>query len=157
IIDSTFANSAASQTDLTQNAAGNMAARIEQSTLAARLRPNQQFQQIVYFDNGGDSLYHSAQLGVHKRFGSGVLRHGSYTRSKSIDDLSIDPVGSTVGAGLTTTNSRTPADSHNYRNERARSDFDQRHVVNVSGIVELPFGQGKRLLGQARGPLNVIV
>src|SRR5262249_25853192 len=62
IINSTFANSSASQTDLQQNAAGNMATRIEQSTLAAHLRPNQQFAQIVYFDNGGDSIYHSMQL-----------------------------------------------------------------------------------------------
>jgi hypothetical protein len=76
--------------------------------------------------------------------------------SKSIDNLSIDPVGSTSGGGLTTTNSRTPADGRNYRNERARSDFDQRHVINFSGIYELPFGRGKKLLSNANALVNGI-
>ncbi|MBC8166054.1 MAG: TonB-dependent receptor, partial [Bryobacteraceae bacterium] len=76
---------------------------------------------------------------------------------KSIDNLSIDPVGSTVGAGLTTTNSRTPADSRNYDNERARSDFDQRHVINVTGIFELPFGKGRKVLPNANRFLDAVV
>jgi hypothetical protein len=157
IVNQNFVNSATTQTDLAQNAAGNLATRIEQTTLAARLRPNQQFNQILYFDNGGDSIYHSMQLGVGKQFGSGVLLHGSYTLAKSIDDLSIDPVQASVGGGLTTTASRTPADGRNYRNERARSDFDQRHVVNVSNIVELPFGKGKKFFSGSKGFVNAII
>ena len=67
--------------------------------------------------------------------------------SKSIDNLSIDPVAATSSGGLTTTAARTPADARNYNNERARSDFDQAHVLNWSGIFELPFGKGKKLMG----------
>lgn len=157
IVNAAFVNSAASTTDLPNNAAGNMAGRIEQTTLQARLRPNQQFAQILYFDNGGDSIYHSMQLAVRKRFGSGVLVNGSYTLSKSIDNLSIDPVQAASGGGLTTTASRTPADARNYDNERARSDFDQRHVINMTGIFELPFGKGKPLLPDAHPIVNALV
>ncbi len=160
IMTSAFANGAASISDLstTQNALGNMALRLEQTTTAARLRPNQQFGQILYLDNGADSIYHGLQTTFRKRFDTaGVLLSGSYTLSKSIDNLSVDPVAATAGGGLTTTNARTPVDGRNYDNERGRSDFDQRHVVNMSGIYELPFGKGKPLFGNAKGPLNMIV
>ncbi|MCS7025111.1 MAG: TonB-dependent receptor [Bryobacteraceae bacterium] len=158
VMTSAFANSAASVTDLGQNAAGNMAGRLEQATLAAGFRPNPQFAQILMIDNGADSNYHAAQLTLRKRFDrAGLLLNGAYTLGKSIDVLSIDPVLATVGGGLTTTNARTPADGRNYRNERARSDFDQRHVVNITGIYELPFGRGKALLGNANRALNLVV
>jgi len=158
IITSAFANTAASATDLAQNAAGNMAGRIEQTTLAAKLRRNQQFAQILMLDNGGDSYYHAAQLTFRRRFDqAGLLLNGSYTLGKSIDTLSLDPVAATVGGGLTSTAARTPADGRNYRNERARSDFDQRHVFNMTGIYELPFGKGKPLFGSAPGVVNTIV
>lgn len=158
IINSAFASSAASVTDLSQNAAGNMAVRIEQTTTRAGLRPNPQFAQILYLDNGADSIYHSLQATFRKRFdAAGVLFGGSYTLGKSIDNLSVDPVAATSGGGLTTTNARTPADSRNYDNERARSDFDQRHVINMSSIYELPFGKGKKLFGNVNPALNTII
>ncbi len=158
IVNSTFVNSAASSTDLAQNAAGNMAGRIEQSTLAAKLRPNQQFAQILQIDNGGDSYYHAAQFTFRRRFDkAGMLLNGSYTLGKSIDTLSLDPVLATVGGGLTTTSARTPVDGRNYRNERARSDFDQRHVLNITGIYELPFGKGKPMFGSANRVVNAVI
>ncbi|MCX6603290.1 MAG: TonB-dependent receptor [Acidobacteria bacterium] len=160
IINSAFANSAASITDLspTQNAAGNMAVRIEQTTLAAKLRPNQQFAQILLLDNGADSIYHGLQTTLRKRFDTaGLLFNLGYTFSKSIDNLSTDPVAATSGGGLTTTAARTPADGRNYDNERARSDFDQRHVLNLSGIYELPVGKGKPLFRNANRVVNTVI
>ena len=158
IVNSTFANSALSLTDLSQNAAGNMAGRIEQTTLNGKLRPNQQFAQILQLDNGGDSNYHAAQFTFRKRFDqAGFLLNGAYTLGKSIDNLSLDPVAATVGGGLTTTASRTPVDGRNYDNERARSDFDQRHVLNVTGIYELPFGKGKKFGGSVNRMIDTII
>jgi hypothetical protein len=158
VMTQAFAISAASTTDLGQNAAGNMAGRLEQATLAAGFRPNPQFAQILMIDNGGDSNYHAGQFTLRKRFDrAGLLMNAAYTVAKSIDNLSIDPVLATVGGGLTTTNSRTPADARNYRNERARSDFDQRHVMNVTGIYELPLGKGKPLFGNAGRALDLVV
>jgi len=160
IITSAFANSTASVSDLspTQNAAGNMALRLEQNTLAARLRRNQQFAQILLLDNGADSIYHGMHATLRKRFdAAGLLLTAGYTLSKSIDNLSTDPVAATTGGGLTATAARTPADGRNYRNERGRSDFDQRHVLNMSGIYELPFGKGKMLFKDAGKAVNMIV
>ena len=160
IITSAFANSTISLSDLTptQNAAGNMAVRIEQTTLAAKLRPNQQFAQILLLDNGADSIYHGLQTTLRKRFDTaGLLFNLGYTFSKSIDNLSTDPVAATTGGGLTATNSRTPADGRNYDNERGRSDFDQRHVLNLSGIYELPVGKGKMLFRNANRVVNTVI
>ena len=158
VVNQAFVNSSTTQTDLTQNAAGNFAGRIEQTTLAGHLRPNQQFGQILLVDNGGDSNYHAAQFTFRKRYDkAGFLLSGAYSLSKSIDDLSLDPVQASVGGGQTTTSSRTATDVHNYRNERARSDFDQRHVFNVSGIYELPFGSGKRMFNHANRLTDLVI
>src|SRR5439155_780308 len=125
---SSFLNSTTTQSDLTLNAAGNFAGRVEQTTLAAKLRPNQQFAIITYIDSGGDSYYHSGQATLRKRFSGGLLAGIAYTYGKSIDDQSVDPVGASSGGGLTTMNSRTPTDTRDWRQERGRSDFDRRPV-----------------------------
>lgn len=158
LITSSFANSSQTQTELAQNAAGSFASRIDRSTLNVRLRMNPQFGQIMYVDNGGDSIYHAAQFAARRRFDrAGLLLNMAYTLGKSIDNLSLDPVHASVGGGLTTTSSRTPADARNYRNERARSDYDQRHVLNIAGVYELPFGRGRTWLGNAGRALDLLV
>ncbi len=157
LVTAAFVNSSATQTELAQNAAGSLGNRIEQSTLNARLRMNQQFGQIMYVDNGGDSIYHAGQFAARRRFDrAGLLLNAAYTLGKSIDNLSLDPVHASVGGGLTTAASRTPADVRNYRNERARSDYDQRHVLNIAGVYELPFGRGKTWLGNAGRALDLL-
>jgi hypothetical protein len=157
IVSSAFVNSTTSVNDLKQNAAGNMAGRIEQTTLAAKLRPNQQFGTITYLDSGGDSYYHSLQTTVRKRFASGLLFGLAYTFAKSIDNQSVDPVGSTSGGGLSTTNSRTPVDTRNWRLERARSDFDRTHVLTSNWIYDLPFGKGKPFASSLPGFMNQFI
>jgi len=157
IVSSTFVNSSTTQSDLTLNAAGNFAGRVEQTTLPARLRPNQQFAKITYIDSGGDSYYHSAQATLRKRFGDGLQAGLAYTFGKSIDDQSVDPVGATSGGALSTTNSRTPTDIRDWRQERGRSDFDRRHVLTVNSLWELPIGKQKRFASSIHPALNHIV
>ena len=157
IIDCDNVNSATSKTDLAQNGAGNMAGRIEQNFLGLKLRPNQQFNTITYLDSGGDSYYHALQVTVRKRFESGLLFGMSYTLSKSIDDQSVDPVGTSSGGGLSTSNSRTPTDTRNWRNERGLSDFDRTHVFTMQSVYELPVGKGKKVAGNANPFLNTII
>ncbi len=151
-----FVNSGTTITDLNQNGAGNFAGRIEQTTLALKLRPNQQFGIITYLDAGGDSYYHAAQFTLRKRFEKGFLFGLAYTFGKSIDDQSVDPVGASSGGGLSTTNSRTPTNNRNWRGERALSDFNRKHVVTSSGVWELPIGKGK-WLDAGNGLANSIV
>ena len=81
-----------------------------------KLRPNRQFGVSNYIDSGGDSYYHALQSTVRRRFRNGVLVGIAYTLQKCIDDQSVDPIGSSSGGGLSTTNTRTPASTKNWRN-----------------------------------------
>lgn len=156
-VTATFVNTDQSRTDLSLNAAGNMAGRIEQTTLALKLRPNQQFSTITYIDAGGSSHYHALQATARKRFEKGFLLGASYSFQKSIDDQSVDPVGSTSGGGLSTTNSRTPTDARKWFNEKGRSDFDRTHVFSTYSVYELPFGKGKPFAGGLNSALNQLI
>ncbi len=159
-----FLNSAATTTDLRQNAVGNLANRIDTSfdiwtrgVPANYFRPNPQFSSLFYLDTGGDSYYHGLQATVRRRFENGFSFGLAYTFSKSIDNMSVDPVGAASGGGLSTTNSRTATDIYNWRIDRAVSDFDRRHVLVVNGLWELPFGKGKAIFGNAPGFVNQII
>ncbi len=145
-VNAAFLNFTTTQNDLRLNAAGTFAGRVEQTTLNARLRPNQQFGTVTYLDSGGDSYYHSFQATLRKRFSKGLLAGAAYTFGKSIDNQSVDPVASSSGGGLSTTNSRTPSNIRDFRQERARSDFDRSQVMTANFVYELPFAK-RRLFG----------
>jgi hypothetical protein len=151
-----FVNSATSQTELDINGAGSFARRIEDNTLGLKLRPNQQFALITYLDNSGDSNYHAAQFTLRRRFSTGLGLSMAYTYGKSIDNQSVDPVGASSGGGLSNTNSRTPTDIRNFREERGRSDFDRTHVLTAASVWEVPIGRGRRFLGSSSGIVNQI-
>jgi hypothetical protein len=164
VLTAAFINSTTTRDELLINAAGSFAERIENTTLALRLRPNQQFRSITYIDNSGDSNYHAFQFSLRRRFAQGLGLGVAYTFGKSIDNQSVDPVGASSGGGLilasgaiSTTTSRAPIDIRNLREERARSDFDRTQVLNVTAVWELPVGKGKTLLGNAPGWLNQFI
>jgi len=150
-------NQSATLTDLQFNAAGSFAQRIEDNTLALKLRPNQQFARITYLDNSGDSNYHAAQFTLRRRFASGLGVSMAYTFAKSIDNQSVDPVGSSSGGGLTNTVSRAPVDIRDFRLERGRSDFDRTHILQGATVWEVPVGKGQRFLGSSHGIVNQLL
>ena len=78
---------------------------------------------IVALDNVANSSYNSLQITV-KRSQRPLTVGVSYTYSHSFDDSSdrFDPV----------------PDAFNLRSNRASSNFDQRHLLNISYIVDLP-------------------
>lgn len=121
-------------------------------------RSNAQFGQIFYQDSGGDSYYHGLFIAARRRFEQGLDLGFSYTFSKSIDDMSVDPTGAATGGGLSTTSfSRTPTDIHNFRLDRSRSDFDNRHVLLVNLLYEFPLGKGKRFASSSPKWANRII
>lgn len=156
-VNAAFVNGTNVVGDLDLNAAGTFAERIENLTLAFKLRRNQQFSTITYLDNLGDSTYHAFQFTLRRRFASGLGLNMSYTWGKSIDNQSVDPVGAASGGGLSTTNSRTPTDSRDFRQERGRSDFDRTHLFTISSVYELPFGKGRKYLSNPNGWVNQII
>lgn len=167
MVSATFLNSSTSANNLKLNSIGNFAQRIDQLTGASSItakgfpanffRPNPQFSQIFFFDSGGDSYYHGGFIAIRRRFEKGLDFGFTYTLSKSIDDMSVDPVGAATGGGLSTSNSRTPTDVHNFRLDRARSDFDDRHVIITNLVYELPFGHGKQWGSNWSGLLDHIL
>jgi hypothetical protein len=98
----------------------------------------------TYFSEA-DSSYHALQLDVNHRFSAGFALRGVYTWSKTIDD------GDSLNA---TTSGGEPAlasNPFNLRSDRGLANFDVRNAGAVSGVYELPFGRGKRLLNNASG------
>jgi len=85
ILSSLFVNSSTTLTELAQNAAGNFAGCVEQTTLTAHLRPNEQFSTITYIDSGGDSYYQAFQLTVHAAHQRTSLRPGVLTETEQVD------------------------------------------------------------------------
>jgi hypothetical protein len=120
-------------------------------------RPNPQFGQIFFQDSGGDSYYHGLFIAVRRRFEQGLDLAFSYTFSKSIDDMSVDPTGAATGGGLSTTNSRTPTDIHNWRLDRALSDFNNTHVLLANLLYEFPVGSGKKFASSIPKWANEII
>ncbi len=88
------------------------------------VRPYPGIGQIYYLQNGADSSYNALQATIRRTRGP-LTVGASYSYSHSIDDSSDRSTS-------------TPVDSYNLRSNRASSDFDQRHLLNVSYIYNLP-------------------
>jgi Carboxypeptidase regulatory-like domain/TonB dependent receptor/TonB-dependent Receptor Plug Domain len=150
--------------DFAQNGLGEVARQFDTNFgfvtngfAADYFRPNPQFGSIFFIDSNGSSVYHGAFLQLRRQYNKDLGFGVVYTFSKSIDDQSVDPVGASSGGGLSSTNSRTPTDVFNFRLDRAVSDFDNRHMVTVDFIYNLPFGKGQRWAGGAPGWLDQII
>lgn len=99
-----------------------------------------------------NSMYHSAQINLQKRFGRGGSIVGAYTWSKLISDTDtitgwLEPGG---GAG-------NVQDSYNIRAERSLALYDTPHRAVISYIVDLPFGKGQPLVGNVTGVMDKLL
>ena len=97
----------------------------------------------------GDTNYNSAQVTLTKRFKSGGTLLGNYSWSKFLGDSEgVNPPGvETHGVGVI-------QDFTNLRAEKSYLSFDVPQHLVVSYILDLPFGKGKRFLGNAGGALD---
>lgn len=116
--------------------------------LRANVGISGQFSTNVYISNQGSSTYNGMLVSLRKRFSQGFQFDFNYTLSNSIDNQSS--ITNTVTGGLV-------CDLTNLRVCRGPSDFDIRHLVNVNGIWELPFGRGKMFGGNANGLVDAII
>src|SRR5205807_3491950 len=105
-------------------------------------------------DSNDFSTYHALEVQLQRRLSNGISFNVAYTWAKSLDTRSFDPTLTVVGTGNASTAADTPFDINNRRLNYAPSDFDRRHVFNANIVAELPFGKGKRWLGNANGLLN---
>jgi hypothetical protein len=87
------------------------------------------------------SNYHSLQAKAQKRFAAGLSFLASYTFAKSMD-ISSERGNGDRGGGF---EGGDPRNLIGYFH--ARSGFDIRHRLALSYVYQLPFGKGRKLLG----------
>lgn len=102
-------------------------------------RPYNPWGTILYYDFGSNSNYNAGQIMFRRRASGGFFYRVAYTFSKSIDNASQLSGASNGGYALA-------IDPRNLNLERARSDFDRKHVFTAIFNYALPVGRGKLLL-----------
>jgi hypothetical protein len=88
-------------------------------------------------DNAASSIYHGLQASVRKTVGA-LQFSVAYTFSHSIDDASSGGDGNFVN-------------SYDFPSNRASSNYDQRHVLAISYVYDLPFFKGAGLTNKLLG------
>jgi carboxypeptidase family protein/TonB-dependent receptor-like protein len=99
-------------------------------------------------DTLGYSTYHSLNFIGTKRMSKGIFFYGAYTFSKVLTNVT-DVVNGGGGAGI--------QDAYNISAFRAVASDDRTHVLKSAFTLDLPFGKGRALLGNAGGVLNALV
>jgi hypothetical protein len=99
----------------------------------------------------GDSSYNALQVRVEKRLSRGLEFLITYTWSKSMDDQSATPNTSYWGGSI------HMQDPNRRYLDRSVSQFNDPHVLNLSYIYQLPFGQGKHWGSSWNGPVNAVL
>ncbi len=111
---------------------------------------------FVFLTSNGNSIRHGGQVELRRRLRSGISASVQYTFAKSIDDAALggqNQPGENQGAR----NQGGALIAQNWldlRAERARSNFDQRHLVSVQAQYTTGMGLGGgTLVGGWRGGL----
>lgn len=126
-------------------------------------RPDGRFARYRYTDNSADSVYNALQIFARHRFSRGIDFTVAYTYGRSVDTYSQDVGDNSIrnpAAGLAQFPSLinvkgSPAPGFQGDGaswvprpvlaERGNSDFDIRHNLTISHIVEIPVGRGRAL------------
>jgi hypothetical protein len=112
-------------------------------------RPFPQFNDVtVLFPTFGISNYHALVLRAEKRFSSGFSLTSTYTWAKFLNNTDE---GSGAALGL----EQPYSDYYNRAADYGPSANDVRHRFTLSGVFELPVGEGKKYL--AKSPLRFLL
>jgi hypothetical protein len=97
----------------------------------------------------GHSNYEALHARFQHRLSHGFTLLSSYAWGRSIDN----------GSGVRTTDgdALTPSNNYNLKAERGLSAFQFKHRWTNSFLIEMPFGKGKRYLGNAGAAANAIL
>ena len=114
------------------------------SDLQAAL-PYPQLGGITLYQNGGSVWYNGLTAMWQRRFSNGLGFVASYAYSKSMLD----------GAAADTVDGLQPFTPQGYL--RGRSPYDRTHILNISGVYDLPFGQQRKYLSNSNTLLNGVI
>lgn len=116
------------------------------------LRPYPQYTSVTIVPPDiGNSIYHSLQAKLVKRFRTGGTLSANYTWSKNISDAD------TTFGFLETNAVGSIQDYYNLAGSRSQTSFDVGHRVVVSYVVDLPFGHGQKWLANVTGLTGKLV
>src|SRR5262249_19134298 len=101
-----------------------------------------------------DSIYHSLQATVTRRFAGGGTLLVAYTNAKLLS--TTDTLTSWLEGGVTGGTGGIQ-DWNNLRRERSLSSQDVAQRLVISYVLDLPFGKGKRFLGGTTGAVSKLV
>jgi hypothetical protein len=93
---------------------------------ATGTRPDTRYSQITVVDPSGKAKYHGLSFVFNKRFSGGWSLNSSYVYSQTKDDIV------------------SPQDPARWDLEWGTGNLDIPHNFTINGMVELPFGPGKR-------------
>jgi hypothetical protein len=111
---------------------------------------NPQYGSLSMFSSVGNSSYNAFAFSLRHRSSSLTLDF-NYTWSHSMDDASgLQSAASYDGTSFILNPFRQ-------RDNRASSDFDMRHQINVNSIWTLPFGKGKKFASEVPTVVNGII
>jgi hypothetical protein len=108
-------------------------------------RPYPGFAGITLYENLGRTWYNALQVKVERRFTNGLLFNTVYSFGKHLLD----------GVGTTVWDAPEPFAPEGYN--RGRSGFDRRHILNINGVYDLPFGRGRRFANSLHPVLNGVL
>ncbi len=121
------------------------------TTVGQLLRPYPQYTSVQLAGQGSyDSIYHSFQLTVQRRFAAAGALLVAYTNSKLISDTDTLTSWLETGVGAI-------QDNNNLRGERSLSSQDVPQRLVISYVLDLPLGRGKKYLSGAGGMTDKIV
>ena len=116
------------------------------------LRPYPQYTSVTIVPPDiGNSVYHSLQAKIVKRFRTGGTLFANYTWSKNISDAD------TTFGFLESNAVGSIQDYYNLPGSRSLTSFDVAHRVVVSYVEDLPFGHGQKWLGNVTGLTEKLV
>jgi hypothetical protein len=150
IVPNPFAGNCAGCTGPLQSGNMGTVATVKQGQL---LLPFPQFDGVSMAEpDNRDSIYHSMQLKVQKRFSAGAQLLATYTVSKLIDDtnseinwLEASPV------------SWNDSNANNLRSQRSLDAFDVPQRLVLGAVLDLPFGHGKKYASNVNGVADKLV
>ena len=102
------------------------------------LSPYPQFAGISYFTYDGKGWYDALNVRVEKRFSHGFMAQLNYTFSKYLEAVSLLNPGDTAPS-------------------KAPSNQDYPNHISISGIYQLPFGQGQHFLSNVHSIANILL
>jgi hypothetical protein len=105
----------------------------------------------AYESTEANTYYNSVQANLERHFSGGLIFLANYTYSKCRSDYRGAETN-TVGGYRAP---RLPG--FGIQGDYNVCDGDVPQIFHISGTYQLPFGAGKRLLGQSRGALNQVV